>query len=414
MKIFHLSDLHIGKIVNGYDMEEDQRYVFTQILEYVKAEQPEVVILAGDLYDKVIPSAKAVRLFDSFLTDMASENVTILAISGNHDSGERLNFASEIMKKQNVYIKGTFDGAAEKVVLNDAYGPVNFYLLPFIRPLDVKAYYQNGKNAEIAEHLGNFENTERLEKQGDKEQGPSDSYTDAMEQVIAHMNVNLMERNVLISHQNVTNKGKNKKSESETITIGTVDNIESDVFDAFDYVALGHLHSPQKIGRETIRYCGTPVVYSMSEANDKKSVTVVEFGAEKIPEIRLLPLEQLHKWYSFTGTLEEAVRRDYNLDYARIVLTDREVIIDALAKLRSVYGKLMSMEFQGCETAGISELRTVEEMEAVSPEQAFSDFYKKQKGYELSEENQAYIAKLCKEQEDLRLFASDRYKEDKA
>lgn len=370
MKLFHLSDLHIGKVINGYDMYEDQEYVFNQILEYMKQEQPDALIIAGDIYDKVVPSAKAVRMFDAFLTAAADSGSQILIISGNHDSPERLDFGKDILKRQNIYMKGTYGDGALKVTLQDSYGNVNIYLLPFIKPADVV-------------------------------QGETVSYTDAMIRAIAQMGLAPEERNILVAHQNVTNGGENRRTESETIIIGGVDNIDSFVFRDFDYVALGHLHSPQSVGRKEIRYCGTPVIYSMSEASDKKSVTVVEMKEKGTIAVRELPLKQLHQWYDFTGTLEEAMRREENEDYARIILTDKETIIDAQARLRTVYRKLMTMEFQGLETNVFDEERTVEKIRNLQPEEAVADFYQKNTGKELSDENLKYIQALIQEYKEI-------------
>ena len=229
MKLFHLSDLHIGKIVNGYEMWEDQRYVFDQILAYVREEQPDAVMIAGDIYDKAVPSAKAVTEFDEFLTELADSGTIILIISGNHDSAERLDFASSIMKKQNIYMKGTYGGEAMKVTLQDKWGDVNFYLMPFVKPSNVKNTLSD------------------LTEEPEKESAAL-TYTEAMQQAVAAMQVDPGKRNVLIAHQNVTNSGVNRRSDSETISIGGLDNIDRTVFDIFYYVALGHLRSPAARG----------------------------------------------------------------------------------------------------------------------------------------------------------------------
>ncbi len=366
MKIFHLSDLHIGKIVNGYEMWDDQRYAFDQIIEYIKSEKPDVVLIAGDIYDKAMPSAKAVSFFDEFLTEIAEVGSSIMVIAGNHDSGERLDYASSILQKENIYIKGTYSGEALRVTKSDEYGDVNFYLMPFVRPIDMST-------------------------------NDTTSYTETMGEAVLRMNIDKKKRNVLIAHQNVTKGGVNKKSESETITIGALDNIESQVFEDFDYTALGHLHSPQNIGSEKIRYSGTPVIYSMSERNDEKSITVIDLKEKGNMSILCLPLKQLHTWYEFTGILKDALKREYNKDYAKIVLTDKETIIDALSRLRNVYGKLMVMEFAEYEgTSHDSSERTLEYVENLSPEQAVADFYKLKKGADLSPENEDYIAEIIR------------------
>ena len=378
MKLFHLSDLHIGKIVNGYEMWEDQRYVFDQILAYVREEQPDAVMIAGDIYDKAVPSAKAVTEFDEFLTELADSGTIILIISGNHDSAERLDFASSIMKKQNIYMKGTYGGEAMKVTLQDKWGDVNFYLMPFVKPSNVKNTLSD------------------LTEEPEKESAAL-TYTEAMQQAVAAMQVDPGKRNVLIAHQNVTNSGVNRRSDSETISIGGLDNIDRTVFDIFDYVALGHLHSPQQIGKPEIRYCGTPVIYSMSEADDQKSVTVVELGEKGKLSIRELPLNQLHAWYNFTGTLDEAMSREANEDYARIVLTDKETIIDVQARLRTVYKNLMSVEFQMADGSRPEQERTLEDVKNLAPDEAFADFYNRKMKRELSDENAVYIRQLIRD-----------------
>ncbi len=377
MKLFHLSDLHIGKMVNGYEMWEDQHYVFDQILAYVKEERPDAVMIAGDIYDKAVPSAKAVTEFDEFLTALADSGTTILIISGNHDSAERLDFASSIMKKQNIYMKGIYGGEAMKVTLQDKWGDVNFYLMPFVKPTNVK---------------GTLSGIEEAEKES-----LTLTYTEAMQQAVAAMQVDPEKRNILIAHQNVTNSGVNRRSDSETISIGGLDNIDRTVFDVFDYVALGHLHSPQQIGKPEIRYCGAPVIYSMSEADDQKSVTVVELEGKGMLSIRELPLHQLHAWYNFTGTLDEAMSREANEDYARIVLTDKETIIDVQARLRTVYKNLMSVEFQMVEGSRPEQERTLEDVKNLAPDEAFADFYSMKMKRELSDENADYIRQLIQD-----------------
>ncbi len=372
MKIFHLSDLHIGKLINGYDMEDDQRYVFDQIIEYVEKEKPDAVIIAGDIYDKTVPSAKAVKLFDEFLTRLAGVNTAVLIISGNHDSAERLDFGSRILEKNNVYLKGTYEGNATKVELYDEYGVVNFYLMPFVKPSIIRAYSDEDFS----------------------------SYSDAMAFAISKMDIDSSERNILVAHQNVTHCGVNKTSDSELICIGNVDNIESGVFEKFDYVALGHLHSPQNIGSEKIRYCGTPVIYSMSEKADDKSITVINIREKNNMTIKLLPLCQLHSWYDFKGTMDEALSREYNEDYARIILTDKEVIIDALYKLRKVYGRLIEMSFDTGSNTTYDECdHTIEEVENLTPRQAFANFYMNQLNEQISEEDLEYIDEIINEWE---------------
>ena len=325
MKLFHLSDLHIGKIVNGYEMWEDQRYVFDQILAYVREEQPDAVMIAGDIYDKAVPSAKAVTEFDEFLTELADSGTIILIISGNHDSAERLDFASSIMKKQNIYMKGTYGGEAMKVTMQDKWGDVNFYLMPFVKPSNVKNTLSD------------------LTEEPEKESAAL-TYTEAMQQAVAAMQVDPGKRNVLIAHQNVTNSGVNRRSDSETISIGGLDNIDRTVFDIFDYVALGHIHKPMKVGSEYYCYCGTPLACSVSEAGQKKGIVMVTMKEKGNISTEVLPLPPLRQVRVIKGEFQEVLSQACE-DYVTVVLTDKEDldVIDLKDRLRNAFPYLLEI-----------------------------------------------------------------------
>ena len=379
MKLFHLSDLHIGKIVNGYEMWEDQRYVFDQILAYVREEQPDAVMIAGDIYDKAVPSAKAVTEFDEFLTELADSGTIILIISGNHDSAERLDFASSIMKKQNIYMKGTYGGEAMKVTMQDKWGDVNFYLMPFVKPANVKNTLSD------------------LTEEPEKESAAL-TYTEAMQQAVAAMQVDPGKRNVLIAHQFVVGA---MRCDSEEISVGGIDQVEADVFRDFDYVALGHIHSPQNVGSEHIRYCGTPLKYSFSEAGQQKSVTVVELLEKGNLRIREIPLKPLRDMRKLKGTYMEITSlssyQDTNTeDYVQITLTDEEDIVDGMQKLRTVYPNLMRLEYDNRRTRENQEIAGTETVKRKSELEYFEEFFELQNNQPMNEEQRKYSEDLIR------------------
>ena len=378
MKIFHLSDLHIGKQIAGYDIEEDQRYVFSQILEYMDAEKPDVVIIAGDIYDRALPSAKSVTLFDELLCEINKRGAVILVISGNHDSAERMAYGSRIMKNANVHIMGAYKGSCDRVIIEDEYGKVNFYLMPYVRPVDVMDYF------DVAE-------------------GQNADYAWAVDHIIEEMHPDTAERNVLVAHLNITNRGENSRTDSESVIIGMVDNIDVKHLDAFDYVALGHLHRPQHIGRPEVRYCGTPMAYSISEAKDHKSISVVELSGKGDIKIRILPFKQLRGWVDFKGTMNEAMSLQKNDNYTRFLLTDEETVIDAIPRLRTIYERIIDVEFQTRAGEGdLDGIHDLSEIEDKSPLELFEEFYgRKHDGMEISDEKRKYIEDIIKEMEEV-------------
>ena len=287
MKLIHLSDLHLGKRLKEYSLLEDQAYILKRILQIIDDEAPDGVMIAGDVYDKSSPSAEAVSLFDDFLSRLAKRRLKVFVISGNHDSPERIAFGGRIMGEQGVYLSPVYDGEIKPITLHDDYGPVHLYLLPFIKPQHVRRFHEDRENM---------------------------SYTEALQCVIDDMQVNAAERNVLITHQFVTGAAR---SESEEISVGGSDNVDASVFAPFDYVALGHIHSPQTCGSPTIRYCGTPLKYSFSEAKDKKSVTVVELRQKGEVEVRAVELLPKRDMVELKGTFaapgrKSCIRRSFS------------------------------------------------------------------------------------------------------
>lgn len=368
--MIHLADLHLGKRVNGFSMLEDQRYILTEILELIDAETPDAVLIAGDVYDKPVPPAEAVALFDDFLVGLSRRRLQTLVISGNHDSPERIAFGNRLMDASGVHLAPVFCGRVEPVVLRDALGPVYFYMLPFIKPAHVRQFYPDAA---------------------------IESYTDALRTAVEDMRLDPAARNVLLTHQFVTGAAR---CESEELSVGGSDNVDAAVFDGFDYVALGHLHGPQKIGRETLRYCGSPLKYSFSEAKQKKSVAVVELGEKGSAAVRTLPLTPLHDLGELRGSYDELTLRSYYQDtglpqeYLHITLTDEEDIPDAVGRLRAVYPLLMKLDYDNLRTRAAGELKAPERVEEQQPIEVFGDFFEKQNGQPLSEQQRALCEKL--------------------
>ncbi|MDR0378678.1 MAG: exonuclease SbcCD subunit D, partial [Candidatus Accumulibacter sp.] len=330
MKFLHLSDLHIGKSVNGFSMLDDQQYVFRQIISYLRSERPHAVVIAGDVYDRAVPGVEAVRVFDDFLTELSEEDVSILLISGNHDSPERLGYASRLLSDKRIYLRGTFDGTLRPITLLDDYGEIHFWLLPFIKPSSIR----NG-----------------TEKDG------MSAYDDALATTLASATIDYDNaRNVLVSHQFFTRTGVAPvRSESESNPVGGLDAIDATQVMRFDYVALGHLHGTQTVGAEHVRYAGSPLKYSFSEWRQEKSVTLVELRQKGELAVTRLPLSPRHDLREIKGRLdvllsEEIVAQADREDYLHVVLTDEEEIVDPMGKLRGVYPNVMALDFENSRT----------------------------------------------------------------
>lgn len=372
MKLIHLSDLHIGKRVNEFSMIEDQKYILKVILNIIDDEKPDGVLIAGDVYDKSVPSAEAVQLLDDFLCRLAKRKLPTYIISGNHDSAERLSFGGRLMDMSGIHLSPVYNGKVEPFTLTDEYGKVNIYMLPFIKPVNVRRFFPD---SEI------------------------ESYTDAIKVTVDSMNVDEKERNIIVTHQFVTGASR---SESEEISVGGSDNVDASVFDAFDYVALGHIHGPQKIGRESVRYCGTPLKYSFSEANHKKSVTVVEMGEKGKIEIRTVPLVPKHDLREIKGKYEEILLKENyegtnTEDYIHITLTDEEDIADVMNILRIIYPNIMKLDYDNKRTRSNQAVGMAENVEKKSPLELFSEFYYDRNGQSMCEVQTAFMQNLIEE-----------------
>ena len=373
MKFLHLADLHLGKRVNGFSMLEDQAHILRQILAILDDEQPDGVLIAGDVYDKSVPSVEAVGLLDGFLTELRARGVPVLLISGNHDSPERLAFGGRVMDSCGIHISPVYDGALAPVTLHDEFGPVHVWLLPFVKPAHVRRWFPD---ADI------------------------ESYTDAVAEAVAHMDIDTAARNVLVTHQFVTG---GTRSGSEELSVGGTDNVDSGVFAPFDYVALGHLHGAQHIGRETIRYAGSPLKYSFSEARQHKSVTVVTLGEKGDVQVRTVALTPLRELREIRGSYDELTARSfyehttYRSDYLHLILTDEQDVFDAISRLRTIYPYLMTLDYDNARTRAAGGMSVPAETERRTPPELFEALYTRQNHRPMSEVQRAYIAQLMEQ-----------------
>lgn len=385
MKFIHLSDLHIGKRVNEFSMIEDQRAVLAQIVVRIEEESPYGVFIAGDVYDKSVPPAEAVELFDHFLTQLVALRVKVFLISGNHDSPQRLAFASRLLQGCGVYFSSVYDGKVERISLED--GGVDIFLLPFIKPAHVRSFFPDSV---------------------------IESYTDGVRVALSHCVLDANRINILLTHQFVTGA---TTCDSEDLSVGGSDNVDLSVFDGFDYVALGHLHGAQWVGRESVRYCGSPLKYSFSEANQTKSLTVLELrGAEaegvvvasgelafeverSAFEIRTIPLIPRRDLREIRGSYEElTLKSNYENtekeDYLHITLTDEEDILDAIGKLRSIYPNIMKLDYDNLRTQGLGEAILGGVVENRSPLELFEGLYVAINGQSMSEVQRKFTLNL--------------------
>ena len=369
MKLIHLSDLHIGKRVNEISMIEDQEYILHQILQIVDDEKADAVLIAGDVYDKSVPSAEAVTLFDDFLCRLAKRKIPTLIISGNHDSPERLAFGNRLMEESGIFISPVYDGSVSTFTLSDENGDVDFWLLPFLKPAHVKRYFPDAG---------------------------IESYTDAVRVAVEKMGIDTAKRNVLLTHQFVTGAST---CESEEISVGGSDNVDASVFEDFDYVALGHIHGPQNIGSNQIRYCGTPLKYSFSEETHHKSVTVVNLAKKGDLELQLRPLTPRHDLRSIRGTFEELTSKSFyegtaTDDYLHIMLTNEEDVPEAIGKLRIIYPNLMKLSYDNTRTRTNQVIEGAEDVQRKSPLELFDELYELQNNQPMSEEQRSFTQEL--------------------
>jgi exonuclease SbcD len=376
MKFLHLADLHLGKTVNGFSMIPDQKFVLSEAMNLIEKRKIDAVLIAGDVYDKKIPTEEAVELFDDFLSELSEKNVPALIISGNHDSDERLNFGSRLFDRNNIYIAGKYNGTIKKVTLKDKYGPVNFYLLPFIQRIQAERFFPDDDTS---------------------------TYEAAVRTVLKHTDVDFNERNVILAHQFVTGASTPELSGSETSakSVGTVDEISYTVLDGFNYAALGHIHRPQHVGRKEIRYGGSPVKYSLNEINQDKAFTIIELKEKGKPaSIRTIPVKPLHEMRELRGPLEELVKPEnikYPDDYVFATLTDEMPVPDAFEIIRSHYKNIMGLRYDNTAEKKAEETETITQESVRTFSDMMQEFYKKILGTDPTEEEWNVLKETAEE-----------------
>lgn len=369
MKFFHISDLHLGKRVYEFSMLEEQKELLCTVLQKIEEEKPDALLISGDVYDKPVPPVEAVRLLDDFLTELSARDLHTYLIAGNHDSAQRLEFGKDIFGKNNIHIAGNISEKMEHFTEIDAFGPVDIWLLPFFKPAHV--------NGVLVDQTFS-------------------SYGEAAKALLDCAEIDFSKRNVILAHQFVTWKGNAERSDSETMSLGGVDEIDASLFFPFDYTALGHLHSPQPMGKDTVRYAGSPMPYSFSEIRQKKGITVVELKEKGSITFDFIPLETKRKFREIKGPLSELLKaakeEGGSEDYIRCILTDQEALLDPIGQLRSVYPNLMTLEFAQKETAYEQEITV--DTEDMKPNELFSLFFEKQNDRKLNETQQKLLQKI--------------------
>jgi exonuclease SbcD len=368
MRFFHLSDLHLGKRVNEFSMLEDQGDILQKIVALAKEYEPDAVFIAGDVYDKSMPIVEAVQLLDKFLVRLHELELAVFIISGNHDSADRVAFGAELLKYSNVHIAQSYSGKMKPVTLSDEHGDINIWMLPHLKPSIVRKHFDN---KDIV------------------------TYPDALAAALSAAGLDASARNVLIAHQFITGAAT---SESEEISVGGSENIDGSLFDDFDYVALGHLHRPQRVGRETMRYSGSPLKYSFSESDHAKSITAVDMGGKGAIKIDELPLVPLREMREIRGTYNALMNRDSysetnTEDYIHIVLTDERNEPDAMAKLRIIYPNLMRLEYDNRRTQASGSFETTASSDKKTPSQLFGELFERQNGRPMSDAQSGYVEK---------------------
>ena len=381
MKFLHLSDLHIGKIVHGFSMLEEQKHVFQQIINYIQSEHVNTVVIAGDIYDQTIPKNEAIRVFDDFLTELAHNNITVLLIAGNHDSPDRISYANRLLTDKQLFLCGSFSGSLQKVTLTDEYGEINFWLLPFIKPLTVNSFFEDQ---------------------------PIENYDEALDAAIKTANINHDMRNVLVAHQFFTKAGLEPiRSDSELNPVGGLDAINTGLIEQFDYVALGHLHGTQKVGADHIRYAGSPLKYSFSEIKQPKYALLVEINQKNTKiSTKNLPLTPLHDMCEIKGKIEEILNNNFasrvnKEDYLHIILTNEEEIIDPMEKIRSIYPNVMKYTPENSRTKNdpttIDTQQTTETTQ-LSAYDLFTEFFLNVCKYPMSSEQEKIVKELLEKE----------------
>lgn len=379
MKILHLADLHLGKILQEQSLLEDQEYMLNEIIDIIKEEKIETILISGDVYDRSVPPADAVNLLDDFLRKLIKElKIKVFIISGNHDSKDRLSFGSKIFEDEGLYIESRYNGKLRKVTLDDEYGKLNIYMLPFIKPIEVRQFFEE-----------NIEN----------------NYNTAINKIISRETIDTKERNIIMVHQFVT-AGTNEpeRMDSEMLSLGGIENVDVSNFDNFDYVAIGHVHGPQRIGRDTARYAGTMLKYSFSEIRNNKSVPIIDMKEKNNIDIKLIPLKPLRDMREIKGPIEELLKKENyekgnTNDYIKAVITNEEPVFDAIGQIRRIYPNTLKLEIRNSKTMnGIQEQDlNLEKLKKKSELELFADFYESQNNVPLDENQKEIISKVIAE-----------------
>lgn len=378
MKFIHLGDLHLGKTVNEFNMIPDQEYILQEILDITRTQRADAVLISGDVYDRAVPGEEAVRVLDDFLSALSSDGTRVLIISGNHDSDERLSFGSRLFENSGVYIMGKYEGNLGHVVLDDAYGPVHFWLLPFVKASLVRHFYPDEDTS---------------------------TYDAAVRTAIrCGAPVDPNERNVILAHQFVTGYGTLPDiAGSETVraeSVGTVEQVGYDAFDAFDYVALGHIHSPQQVGRVTCRYSGSPLKYSLSEIGRDKSVPVVTLGKKGDVKVELIPLHPIRDMRHIKGKIDDLLKRETVVDpgdYIYVTLTDEDIVWEAMSRVQQVYPNAMKLDYCNSHTAAVQDFDFSDVTGGRTFEEIIRDFYSLQRGGEPTKEEWEILRRVAEE-----------------
>ena len=376
MKILHLADLHIGKIIFEQSLLEDQEYMLNKIIEKIKEENIDAILIAGDVYDRSIPQADAIDLLDRFLNILIKElKKKVFIIAGNHDSKERLGFGNKIFENEGLFISSKYEGKIKKVELQDEYGKLNIYMLPFIKPIEVKKYFDD----------------------------ESLSYDETIKKIIEKEDIDESQRNIILTHQFVTAIGEEvERTESEVLTLGGTDNVDISNYNKFDYVAIGHVHRPQRIGRDTARYAGTMLKYSFSEVNHKKTMPIIDFKEKGNIDIKLVELKPLRDMREIKGPIEkllENYEEENANDYIRAIITNEEPVYDAIGQLRRIYPNVLKLEVQNSKILSNIEFKTenLQKVKSKSEVELFNEFYKFQNNIELNVEQKNLIQEVVKE-----------------
>ena len=376
MRIIHLGDLHLGKTLGEYSLVEDQEYILSQVLDIIKDRDVDAVLIAGDVYDRSLPSEAAVNLLDGFISELAANNIKTFIISGNHDSEDRLEYGSRLFSSQGIYIASVFNGELVKKTIEDKFGELNVYLLPFIKASQVRHYYPDH---------------------------PVENYEDAVITVINQADIDWSARNVLIAHQFVVGDSEPQIAGSEGVSVqnvGLVEKISSEVFKYFDYVALGHLHSSQSVGYDHVRYSGSILKYSLNEANSSKFVPLIDIGEKGSVEVELLPLRPLRDLRHITGKLDQLLKAENIVDpddYIYVTLTDEEIINDVMGIVQQYYPNTIKIDYQNSHTMEIKNFDIGEIVSDKSFEEIISEFYLKMYGVEISDEELDVMMSVARE-----------------